>query len=87
MAAGDKYGSDDETLNYVLRVMTSAIILHDHVDPSSVFSKSSPVHMVKCIKILKKRGKTGLINSIRYSSRSFGNESTPPALKKLIEDA
>ena len=74
-------------MDYVLRVMTGAVILYDHVDPAGVFCKTSPINITRCIKALKKR-KPGnpLINSIRYSSVTYGKASTPAAIKKLIEN-
>lgn len=86
MATNDKCGDEADSVNYVLRVMTGAIILYDHVDPAGVFGKSSPIKITNCIKALKKRGNKGLVNSIRYSSVSYGKETTPSAIKKLIED-
>jgi hypothetical protein len=71
MASNDKCG-EDASVDYVLRVMTGAIILYDHVDPAGVFIKTSPVNITKSIKALKKRpGTKGLINGTESTTHRY----------------
>ena len=84
MCMTDKLKSDSE-IQYALQVMTSAIILYDHVEPEGVFCKSSPIQIVKCLKMIKKYNKKDLMSCVRFSTLNYSNSSTPSAVVKIVE--
>ena len=53
MLMGDSCGDDGELLAYLQRVMTSAIIMFDHVEDSGAFCKTSPIQVLYFEHILK----------------------------------
>jgi len=67
------------------RAMTAAIVISDHIDVFSVFSKKSPVAVRACIMTLKKDfpKEVSLLNAIRYSTRNFSE--APPAIQELFD--
>jgi len=70
--------------NFVLfRSMVAAIMFYDYTSPIGVFVPRSDVDMEGCIQALKKyqNESTDLLNTIRYGTKTFNNETTP---KKII---
>lgn len=67
------------------RAMTACIVLFDHVDPATSFSKKSPIQLKPAIVTLKKEfpNEVSLINAIRYSTQNFAN--APAAIQDLCE--
>ena len=58
---------------FVARAMTGALVCYDHVDPSGVFGKKSPIRVKHIVLLLKKDfpQENGLINAIRFSTKHF----------------
>ena len=56
---------------FVARAMTGSLVCYDHVDPSGVFNKKSPIKVKSVVVLLKKDfpQENGLINAIRYSTK------------------
>ncbi|KAH9406148.1 Protein fam49b [Tyrophagus putrescentiae] len=77
------------TVLFVLRVMVGVIILYDHVHPVGAFSKAAAAHIdVRgSIKVLKEQPPTvveGLLNALRYTTRTLNEETTPKSIKSLL---
>ncbi len=80
--------TNEDTNIYCLRAMTGAIVLYDHVDPLGAFHGRSPIKIKKCIQQLKVRqGATpqGLQNTLKYCTMTFTKDSTPGAIRALLE--
>jgi hypothetical protein len=80
----------DRDMNiYCLRAMTAAIILCDHISENGVFCRRSPINIRNAVLILKNKadelGTTGLINSLKYTSKHLKDEDTPEAITALFE--
>lgn len=80
-----KFESPEEMIVYLLRVMTGLIIIYDHVNSNGAFHKKSPVDMKAAINVLKSKKDTEfLIDAIRYNTKHFNDEGTPPKIKQLL---
>ena len=83
----NKNESNDPTRkekNFVLfRSMVAAIMFYDYTSPVGVFVGKSEVDVEGCIQALKKyhNESTDLLNTIRYGTKTFNNDTTP---KKII---
>lgn len=76
-----------ETNKYVAKAMTGAVILYDHVEETGVFYRSK-VDIKSIIKYLKKADfdTSGLLATIRYSSKNFRSSSTPSSIRDMFTD-
>lgn len=79
-----RFTSNDTNL-LCARAMTACIVLFDHVDPLTSFSKKSPIQLKPCIFLLKKDfpNEVSLINAIRYSTQNFA--TAPPSIQEMCE--
>jgi len=79
----------EETEALLLRVMTSTVILYDHVHPSGAFVKGSGVDVKGCVKVLREaRDKTqseSLLNALRYTTKNLNTDSTPKNIRSLLD--
>nr|XP_022314788.1 protein FAM49B-like isoform X1 [Crassostrea virginica]XP_022314790.1 protein FAM49B-like isoform X1 [Crassostrea virginica]XP_022314909.1 protein FAM49B-like isoform X1 [Crassostrea virginica]XP_022314911.1 protein FAM49B-like isoform X1 [Crassostrea virginica] len=78
---------NSETKLFCLRVMVGVIILYDHVHPVGAFAKSSNIDIKSCIKVLKEQepGRVeGLLNALRYTTKTLNEETTPKAIKAML---
>jgi len=68
------------------QVMTAAIILYDHVNPTGAFDKKSQIDVKGAIKLLQE-GQTNdaMLNALRYTTRTINHESTQKSIKTLLE--
>jgi len=67
--------------------MTGCIILVDHLRGEGAFEKKSPVMIKDCIVLLKggtTQGTDFLLNSLRFTTLHLNDDSTMPAIKKLL---
>jgi len=81
---------EKETQLYCLRAMTADIILCDHISENGVFCRKSPVNIKSAVLVLKGKadelGTTGLINSLKYTSKHLKDPDTPVTISDLFED-
>jgi len=77
--------SNPETNLLCARAMTASIVLFDHVDPITSFSKKSPIQLKPCILLLKREfpDEVQLVNAIRFSTQNFAN--APTSIQDLCE--
>jgi len=65
--------------------MTGCIILIDHLHDQGAFHKKSPVRIRSCIQKLKTTNSTDfLLNSLRFTTLHLNDETTMPAITKLL---
>ncbi|KAH3767277.1 FAM49 family protein [Pelomyxa schiedti] len=79
--------TSNETNMFCLRAMTGATILYDHIAPTGVFTKRSPVNVRGVIQALKTHpegGTDGLINALRFTTLHLNDADTPTQLKQLL---
>jgi len=88
MVEKDRFPEKDTNV-YCLRAMTSAIILCDHLAENGVFCRRSPINIKNAVVLLKSKENvfetTGLINSLKYTSKHLKDEETPESIKDLFE--
>eukprot|EP00944_MAST-04C_sp_MAST-4C-sp1_P001467 g1467.t1 len=72
-------------LDYCLNVMTASIVTFDVTAPMGVFKRNSGVDIKQCVQQLVKYKKTGLINNLKYSTKTYKRDSTPNSIRSLIE--
>jgi len=82
---------NDKDLNILcLRAMTAAIILVDHISEEGVFCRKTPINIRQGITLLKvnvdKFQTTGLINSLKYTTKHLNDEETPVSIQELINE-
>jgi len=73
--------------NFVLfRSMVAAIMFYDYTSATGVFVKKSDVDVEGCIQALKKyqNDATDLLNTIRYGTKTFNNDTTPRKIVNLM---
>lgn len=73
--------------NFVLfRAMVAAIMFYDYTAPNGVFAKKAEVDVEGCIQALKKyqNDATDLLNTIRYGTKTFNNDTTPRKIINLM---
>lgn len=72
----------------LLCCMTGCIILVDHLrDPEGAFDKKSPILIRECINLLKtgtQQSTDFLLNSLRFTTLHLNDDTTMPAIKKLL---
>lgn len=76
----------DEATNYTCaRAMTASIVVFDHINPTGVFTKKSPVQVKACITLLKKdyTSDLALLNAIRFSTKTFN--SAPQGIQDMFD--
>eukprot|EP00002_Diphylleia_rotans_P000653 TRINITY_DN1032_c0_g1_i1.p1 TRINITY_DN1032_c0_g1~~TRINITY_DN1032_c0_g1_i1.p1 ORF type:complete len:314 (-),score=72.77 TRINITY_DN1032_c0_g1_i1:614-1555(-) len=75
-----------EMIEFVLRAMTGCLVLYDHVNPLGAFHKKSPIHVKRCIELLKKQPvpQDGLLNAIRYTTLHLNDKDTPSSVTALL---
>jgi hypothetical protein len=85
MIRNDRYTSPETNL-LCARSMTCCIVLFDHTDPTTAFSKKTPIQLKQCILLLKKKfpNEVSLINAIHFSTQNFAN--APQAIQDLCEN-
>eukprot|EP01126_Amoeba_proteus_P012091 TRINITY_DN1496_c0_g1_i10.p1 TRINITY_DN1496_c0_g1~~TRINITY_DN1496_c0_g1_i10.p1 ORF type:complete len:166 (-),score=23.31 TRINITY_DN1496_c0_g1_i10:207-704(-) len=78
---------DDSKSILLLCCMTGCIILVDHLRPEGAFDRKSPIRIRLAISLLK----TGtsyntdfLVNSLRFTTLHLNDETTMPAITKLL---
>lgn len=76
-------------LEFVLtkhQVMTGAIILYDHVNPTGAFDKTTQIDVKGAIKLLQRSNTNdAMLNALRYTTKTINNESTQKSIKALLE--
>ena len=76
-------GAEDPKV--ILCLMTGCIILVDHVATAGAFHKKTPIRIKQCITLLQsQQGTEMLLNPIRFSTLHFTDDTTPPAVSKLL---
>lgn len=76
----------DPNVNSIcVNAMTGSIILFDHADTYSVFSRKSPVNIKGCINVIKKYfpNEMSLINNIKYSTKTFAD--APDGIQDMLD--
>jgi hypothetical protein len=76
------FDGDEQKLK-LMRGMTGAVLVFDHVDSLGVFRRSSGVACKSVIQFLKREGPPELLNAIHYSSKTF--ENAPGRIQALFE--
>ena len=85
----------EDTEPFILRVMTAAVILYDHVDPKGAFVKGASVDVKGCVRTLReyKTSNEGdselaenLLNALRYTTKHLNDDTTPKSTKTLLFD-
>jgi hypothetical protein len=79
--------SKEETNMFCLRAMTGSIILFDHLHPQGAFLKRSPIHLKRCIAVLKNCPSdkaNDLLDAIRYTTVHLNDADTPASIKRLL---
>jgi len=80
----DPGGSEKATM-LSLCAMTGCIILVDHLHDQGAFHKKSPIRIRSCIQKLKNIASTDfLLNSLRFTTLHLNDETTMPAITKLL---
>ena len=83
----------EDTRQYAMRVMASAMVIYDRVSATGVFNRRSPVRTRKCLRTLRKEQDDGtssadlaqqLLNSVKYSTVHFKDGSTPSYVRTLL---
>jgi hypothetical protein len=83
----------EDTRQYAMRVMASAMVIYDRVSATGVFNRRSPVRTRKCLRTLRKEQDDGtssadlaqqLLNSVKYSTIHFKDGSTPSYVRTLL---
>lgn len=68
------------------QVMTGAIILYDHVNPTGAFDKTTQIDVKGAIKLLQRsNANDAMLNALRYTTKTINNESTQKSIKALLE--
>jgi len=84
-----KQFTQDSTNMFVLRAMTGAVILFDHLHSVGAFSKRSPINIKGVITALKSYttgGSTdGLLNALRFTTIHLNDPETPASIRQLLE--
>jgi len=83
-----KQFNQDVTNMFVLRAMTGAVILFDHLHGVGAFSKRSPINIKGAITALKsyQGGSTdGLLNALRFTTIHLNDPETPASIRQLLE--
>jgi len=81
----ERFDRKEETVFFILRVMVGVIILYDHVHPSGVFTKSSPIDIKECIRVLKDQPTSeSLLNALRYTTRHLNDPQTSKTIRALL---
>lgn len=75
----------DRDFSY-FRAMVAAIMFYDYTSEQGVFVKKSDVDVEGCIEELKKyeNDATDLLNTIRYGTKTFNNDTTPRKIINLM---
>lgn len=77
------------SIDFVLRVMVTVIIMYDHLHPVGAYSKKGNVDIRSFIKLLKNPShlstSEGLINCLRYRSKNVYSFDTPKNVKLMFE--
>jgi len=79
-----KLQSPEDTLKFILRVMTGLIIIYDHVHDQGAFSKKTPVDIRAAIAVLQNANEDVLLDAIRYSTKHINDDSTPAKIKQML---
>jgi len=82
--SGSKFESPQNMIQYMMRVMTGLIIIYDHVHDHGAFAKKSPIDIKAAVMVLQKHNAEILLDNLRYSTKHFGDESTPLKIKQLL---
>ncbi|KAI9320405.1 hypothetical protein BX666DRAFT_1875076 [Dichotomocladium elegans] len=77
---------------FCLKVMVVSIILYDHIDPSGVFSKNSPINIKNSVKMIQtattmipdESSTSNLLSALRYNSKHLNDDTTPKGVKNLV---
>jgi len=78
---------DDQKTMLLLCCMTGCIILVDHLRDFGAFDKKSPIRIRQAISLLKggtTQNTDFLVNSLRFTTLHLNDESTMPAITKLL---
>jgi len=68
------------------QVMTGAIILYDHVNPTGAFDKKSQIDVMGAIRLLQKENTNdAMLNALRYTTKTINNDSTRKSIKAMLE--
>ena len=68
------------------QVMTGAIILYDHVNPTGAFDKKSQIDVKGAIKLLQSDNTNdAMLNALRYTTKTINNDSTQKSIKAMLE--
>jgi len=77
---------DDQKTMLCMCCMTGCIILVDHLRDTGAFDKKSPIQIRQAITLLKSTSHNCdfLLNSLRFTTLHLNDESTIPAITKLL---
>lgn len=74
---------------FVLKIMTTAIVLYDRAAFTGAFSNASPIKMRRCATAITRFGgaqTSSFRNSVKYASIHFNDAATPDSLKAALGD-
>ncbi|CAJ0955641.1 unnamed protein product, partial [Mesorhabditis belari] len=73
---------------FCVRVMVGCLILYDHVDEQGAFVRDSPINVKTAVQVIRQHTTQpqtdSLLNSIRYTTKHFNQESTPKSIRQLL---
>ncbi|KAI9178930.1 hypothetical protein H9P43_005592 [Blastocladiella emersonii ATCC 22665] len=73
---------------FALRVMTGCLVMYDFIHPVGLFPKASEVNMRVFVRTIQTHGGSAsetLLNSLRYSTKTFNSQDVPKATKALLD--
>ena len=75
-----------DTQILVLRCITGATLMYDHLSPTGAFNKQVPFANYDALKTVHdfQPKQTALINAIKYSSKHLQDPTTLPSIKELF---
>jgi len=78
---------EEKSAMLLLRAMTGAIILYDHIAETGAFHKKSPINVRACITLLKSHPlkPTGLVNALRFTTVHLNDPETPDVVKQMLQ--
>jgi len=79
---------NEETNLLCLRCITGAVLLYDHVSPNGPFTSNSPMAILHAMRLLVnyEPKQTGLINTIKFSSKNLNNSLSMQSVKDLFNN-
>jgi predicted RNA-binding protein (virulence factor B family) len=67
--------------------MTTSILFYDHIQPQGAFVKGSKIGIKASVKVIRENGGAQMesyLNSLKFASIHYNDESTPKAIKAVF---